>query len=88
MSPLEEERRPEPVSAATVPLLGLGLVLGFFGGTLLGWWGAVVVAIVLIAALSAVLGGRSRVAAGAAAIGVVVGYVAIMLVAAFRGLLW
>ena len=89
--PADHEQEPAkdaPVSGATVPLLGLGLVVGFLGGYLLGWWGAAVVGVVLVAGLSAVIAGRGRDAATAAVLGTVSGYVAVLFLAGFRGLLW
>lgn len=85
--PSAEESRSQPVSAATVPLLFGGLVLGFLAGYFLTWWGALVVVMVVIGAISAVLSGRSRDAATGAILGTVLGYLGVIAVALFRGAL-
>ena len=82
--PADHEQEPAkdaPVSGATVPLLGLGLVVGFLGGYLLGWWGAVVVGVVLVAGLSAVIAGRGRDAETAAVLGTGGGYLDVLFLA-------
>lgn len=76
-----------PVSPMTIPLLTGTLVLGFLAGYFGLWWGLLVVAAVLLGAFSAVLAGRSRDAATAAVLGIVLGYGGVMLLAAFRGVL-
>lgn len=85
------ERKPgqgsPTVSAATIPLLFLGLVIGFFAGYFLLWWGVLVVIALSAAAFAAVMAGKSRDAATAAILGVVAGYGILVLLAIFRGVL-
>jgi hypothetical protein len=68
-----------------IPLLVLGLVLGFLAGYFLLWWGLLVVLAVLVAAFSMVLRGRSREGATGAIVGVLLGYAGVILLALFRG---
>ncbi|WP_106506660.1 hypothetical protein [Brachybacterium timonense] len=75
------------VSALTVPLLLGGVVLGFLAGYFFVWWGTVVVLFVLMGAFSAAIAGRSRDAAAAAALGTVVGYVLVLLLGVFKGVI-
>lgn len=75
------------VSPLMIPMLFLGLVLGFLAGYFFLWWGLLAVVAVLLAAASTVLTGRSRDGATGAVTGVLLGYGGIMLVALFRGVL-
>ena len=79
----EPERRSTPVSVLTVPLLFLGLLVGFFAGYLLLWWGALVVALLVVAGLSLAISGRSRDAAAGLVLGGVGGYLVVMALALF-----
>jgi hypothetical protein len=83
----DDGRRSRPVSPLMIPMLFLGLVIGFLAGYFFLWWGLVAVAVVLLAAASLVLTGRSRDGATGAVGGVLIGYVGILLVALFRGAL-
>lgn len=74
------------VSPLMIPLLFLTLLIGFFAGYFLVWWGLLVVAAVLVAAVSMVLSGRSRDGATGAVVGILLGYGAFVLLALFRGL--
>ncbi|MDN5600403.1 MAG: hypothetical protein ACTHV2_05900 [Brachybacterium sp.] len=76
-----------PVSPLLVPMLFGGLVIGFLAGYFFVWWGLIAVAAVLVIATSMVLTGRSRDGATGAVAGVLLGYVGILLVALFRGVL-
>ncbi|MGP5259174.1 hypothetical protein ACTXMW_10665 [Brachybacterium paraconglomeratum] len=80
-------QQPAPVSPLMIPLLVLGLVIGFFSGYFLLWWGALVVLGVIVAAVALVLRGRSRDGATGAIAGVLLGYAGVILVALFRGAL-
>ncbi|WP_010534376.1 hypothetical protein [Brachybacterium squillarum] len=84
----EGDRRSEPVSALMVPLLFLGLVIGFLAGYVLLWWGALVVAAVLVLSLSWVLLGRNRDAVTGLLVGTVIGYLVVLALAFFRGVLF
>lgn len=75
------------VSPLMIPMLFLGLVLGFLAGYFFLWWGLIVVAAVLLVAATMVLSGRSRDGATGAVVGVVLGYGGLLLVALFRGVL-
>lgn len=75
------------VSPLLVPMLFGGIVLGFLAGYFFVWWGLVAVAAVLVIAASMVLTGRSRDGATGAVVGVLLGYVGVLLVALFRGVL-
>ena len=86
-APGDDDRRSTPVSPLLVPLMLLGLLVGFVAGYFLLWWGLVPVAIMLAIAVSAVLRGRDRDGATGAVVGVVLGYAGVMLVALFRGVL-
>ncbi|ASK66892.1 hypothetical protein CFK39_14995 [Brachybacterium avium] len=74
-----------PVSPLLVPMLLVGLVIGFVAGYFLLWWGLIAVVAVLVLAASTVLSGRSRDGATGAVVGVLLGYAGILLVAFFRG---
>ncbi|GLI31623.1 MULTISPECIES: hypothetical protein [Brachybacterium] len=80
-------QQPAPVSPLMIPLLVLGLAIGFLSGYFLLWWGALVVLGVIVAAVSLVLRGRSRDGATGAIAGVLLGYAGVILVALFRGAL-
>lgn len=80
-------QQPAPVSPLMIPLLVLGLAIGFFSGYFLLGWGALVVLAVIVAAVSLVLRGRSRDGATGAIAGVLLGYAGVILVALFRGAL-
>lgn len=80
-------QEPAPVSPLMIPLLVLGLAIGFFSGYFLLGWGALVVLGVIVAAVSLVLRGRSRDGATGAIAGVLLGYAGVILVALFRGAL-
>ncbi len=84
------DRRPGPtsptVSPLMIPLLFLTLLIGFFAGYFLLGWGLLVVAAVLVLAVSMVLSGRSRDGATGAVVGILLGYGAFVLLALFRGL--
>lgn len=82
-----EEQQSTPVSPATIPLLFLGLMVGFLSGYFLLWWGLAIVTAVCVGAFAMVMSGRSRDAATGAILGVVAGYGLVMLVALFRGVL-
>ena len=82
-----DDRRSTPVSPLMVPLLFVGLLIGFVAGYFFIWWGLIAVAAVLIASVAMVLRGKSRDGATGAITGVLLGYVGIMLVALFRGVL-
>lgn len=75
------------VSPTTIPLLLLGLVIGFFAAYFLLWWGLLAVLAVCVIAFTRVLAGKSRDAATAAILGVVAGYLIVILLALFRGIL-
>lgn len=75
------------VSPATIPLLFLGLMVGFFAGYFFVWWGLLAVLAVCVIAFTRVFAGKSRDAATAAILGVVAGYVIVILLALFRGVL-
>lgn len=82
------ERSGSPrVSPFTAPLLLGGVTLGFLAGYFFLWWGLLVVAIVVLAAVAMVLSGRSRDGATAAILGTSAGYVLVLLLAVFRGVL-
>jgi hypothetical protein len=83
----DRSRSSTPVSPLMVPMLFVGLLVGFVAGYFLLWWGLVAVAAVLAIAASLVLTGRSRDGATGIVTGVVLGYLGIMLVALFRGAL-
>ena len=83
----EPERRSTPVSPLLVPMLFLGLLIGFAAGYFLLWWGLLAVVAVCGVAASLVFTGRSRDGATGAVVGVLLGYLGIMLVAWFRGVL-
>ena len=76
-----------PVSPMLVPMLFVGLVIDFLAGYFFLWKGLIVVAAVLLIAVSTVLTGRSRDGAAGAVVGVLLGYLGILLVALFRGVL-
>ena len=76
-----------PVSPLMIPMLMVGLLLGFVAGYFLLWWGAIVVLAVLVTAFAMVLRGRSRDGATGAIAGVLLGYAGVILVAFFRGVL-
>ncbi|WP_394214754.1 hypothetical protein [Brachybacterium vulturis] len=76
-----------PISPLLVPMLLGGIVIGFLAGYFFVWWGLIVVAAVLVAAASMVLTGRSRDGATGAVVGVLLGYLGVILVALFRGAL-
>lgn len=80
-------RRSTPVSPLMIPLLFLGIVIGFVAGYFFLWWGLVAVVAVLGIAASLVFTGRSRDGATGIVAGVLLGYLGIMLVALFRGAL-
>lgn len=80
-------QRGPAVSAATIPLLFLGLMVGFFSGYFLLWWGLAVVVAVCVLAFTMVMSGKSRDAATGAVVGVVAGFGLLLLVALFRGVL-
>lgn len=89
-------QRPDPsqrsggsptVSPFMIPLLFVGIVIGFLAGYFFPGWGLIAVAAVLLLAVSAVLRGWSRDGATGAVVGVVLGYGGILLVALFRGVL-
>lgn len=80
-------QQPAPVSPLMIPLLVLGLAIGFLSGYFLLGWGALVVLGVIVAAVSLVLRGRSRDGATGAIAGVLLGYAGVILVALFRGAL-
>ena len=86
---MNEPREPAAISPAAVPLLFLGLLVGFFSGYFLLWWGAIAVlaAVVLAAVLLASGRGRDG-AATALLLGTLGSYVVVMLLAAFRGVLF
>lgn len=79
--------RSAPASPLLVPMLFGGIVIGFFAGYFFVWWGLIAVVAVLAVAASMVLTGRSRDGATGAVVGVLLGYVGILLVALFRGVL-
>lgn len=85
--PQQQEPGSPPVSPIAVPLLLAGLLVGFFAGYFLLWWGLVVVGLLLLGALSMVLSGRSRDGAAALAVGAIGGYVVLLALAFFRGVL-
>ena len=76
-----------PISPLMVPLLLLGLMIGFFAGYFHVWWGLLVVGAVLLAAVSMVFSGRSRDGATGAVVGVLLGYAGVLLLAFFRGVI-
>ena len=80
-------QEPAPVSPLMIPLLVVGLAIGFFSDYFLLWWGALVVLGVIVAAVSLVLRGRSRDGATGAVAGVLLGYAGVILLALFRGAL-
>lgn len=73
------------VSALMIPMLFLGILIGFFAGYFLVWWGLLIVGAVLLLAVSMVLSGKDRDAATGAMVGVVLGYAGLILLALFRG---
>ncbi|MFC7374291.1 hypothetical protein ACFQS2_11405 [Brachybacterium sp. GCM10030267] len=75
------------VSPLAIPLLFAGLMIGFFAGYFFLWWGILAVLAVALGALWMVLAGHSREAAASAIGGVAVGYVILLLLAVFRGVL-
>ena len=83
----EPERRSTPVSPLLVPMLFLGLIIGFIAGYALLWWGLLAVAAVCGVSASLVFAGRNRDGATGAVVGVLLGYLGIMLVAWFRGVI-
>ena len=70
-----------------IPLLFLGIVVGFIAGYFFLWWGLIAVIAVLVGAVSMVFAGRSRDGATGAAAGVLLGYAGVILLALFRGAL-
>lgn len=79
------EHAPEVSPWAPLALLG-GLVIGFLAAYFLVWWGAIVVAAVIGMGVSAVLRGTPhRDAATGAIAGAAIGWLGMLLVAAFRG---
>ena len=76
-----------PISPLMIPLLLLGLLIGFFAGYFFLWWGLLAVVAVLLAAASMVFSGRSRDGATGAVVGVVLGYAGVILLALFRGVI-
>lgn len=82
------ERRSAPVSPLAVPLLMLGLLVGFLSGYMLLWWGAVIVLVAALIALSMAVSGTHRDAAAALVVGTAGSYLVVMLLAGFRGVLW
>ena len=76
-----------PVSPILVPMRFVGLVIGFLAGYFFLWKGLIVVAAVLLITVSTVMTGRSRDGAAGAVVGVLLGYLGILLVAFFRGVL-
>jgi hypothetical protein len=69
-------------------LLG-GLVVGFLSCYFLLWWGALVIGVLVLGILSATLAGKlARDAAVGGTLGLVVGYVGVLALAAFRGALF
>ena len=85
------DRRAEPgstnVSPVMIPLLFLGLMVGFFAGYFFLGWGVLAVVAVLAIAFSMVLRGKSRDGATGAVTGVVLGYGGFLLLLLFRGLM-
>ncbi|GAA1486158.1 hypothetical protein [Brachybacterium fresconis] len=75
------------ISPAAVPLLLLGLIIGFLAGYFLLWWGLFVVLAVLVGAAAMVFRGGSRDAGTGVILGVLAGYGVVILLAAFRGVL-
>lgn len=75
------------VSPTTIPLLLLGLIIGFLAAYFFLWWGLLAVVAVCVVAFARVLAGKSRDAATAAILGVVAGYLIVILLALFRGIL-
>ena len=75
------------ISPAAVPLLLLGLIVGFLAGYFLLWWGLFVVLAVLVGAVAMVVRGGSRDAGTGVILGVLAGYGVVILLAAFRGAL-
>ncbi|ATG55045.1 hypothetical protein CFK41_09890 [Brachybacterium ginsengisoli] len=85
-SPQEDPRGGSAeISPLMIPMLFLGIVVGFLAGYFLLWWGLLVVAAVLGLAVTMVFSGRSRDAATGAVLGVLLGYIGLILVAFFRG---
>lgn len=78
---------PEPISPLMIPMLFVGLVIGFVAGYFFLWWGLIAVLAVVIAAVSFVLRGRSRDGATGIIAGVLLGYVGVLLLALFRGVI-
>ncbi|MBB5831638.1 hypothetical protein [Brachybacterium aquaticum] len=78
---------PEPISPLMIPMLFAGLVIGFVAGYFFLWWGLIAVLAVVIAAVSFVLRGRSRDGATGIIAGVLLGYVGVLLLALFRGVI-
>jgi small-conductance mechanosensitive channel len=77
-----------PVSAATIPLLFAGIVVGFLVGYFLLGWGAIVVGVVVLGAISLSLTRRvPGDAVGAGVGGLLLGYLGVILLALFRGVL-
>lgn len=76
---------PPKVATLTVPLLFIGMIIGFFAGYLLAWWGLIAVGAALLAAVSMVLRGGPRDAATALVLGCVGAYVVVILLAVFYG---
>lgn len=76
-----------PISPLMIPMLLLGLIIGFFAGYFFLWWGLLAVAAVLLAAASMVFSGRNRDGATGAVVGVLLGYAGVLLLAFFRGVL-
>ncbi|NMA75666.1 MAG: hypothetical protein GX960_00145 [Actinomycetales bacterium] len=70
-----------------VPMLLLGIIVGFFAGYFFVWWGLLAVIAVIVIAASMVFSGRDRDGATGAVAGVVMGYGGVILLALFRGVL-
>ncbi|HIY23601.1 MAG TPA: hypothetical protein H9837_04730 [Candidatus Brachybacterium merdigallinarum] len=79
------EGRAPQVAPLTVPLLFLGMIVGFFAGYLLAWWGLIVLGALLMAAVSMVIRGGPRDAATALMLGSVGAYIVVILLAVFYG---
>lgn len=77
---------PEPVPLLTVPLLFGGLLLGFFSGYMLMWWGLVIVACAVVMSL-AMFWRNQRIVAISAAGGTALGYLLLLALALFRGVI-
>lgn len=75
------------ISPAAVPLLLLGLIVGFLAGYFLLWWGLIIVFAVLLGVVAVVVRGGNRDGATGALLGLLAGYGIVILLAAFRGVL-